>query len=118
MPRVDPAAQAPGEQSCVDPMLERELLCVPGVAVRASHARLYPRRDLTTTTLLRRAYKLAPHLQQHERIRQIPNMKDCPTCRGNGTVKCDYCNGTGCSKCKQGANKCSVCEGAGAIQTD
>jgi hypothetical protein len=47
------------------------------------------------------------------------NMKDCPTCKGNGTTKCDACNGKGCPACKRsGSNKCSVCEGTGAIHTE
>jgi hypothetical protein len=48
-------------------------------------------------------------------------MKECPTCRGLGTVKCDECNGTGknCTGCKRdGTLKCHVCEGSGAIHTN
>lgn len=46
-------------------------------------------------------------------------MKDCPTCKGNGTTKCDACNGKGCPSCKRsGSNKCSVCEGTGAIHAE
>lgn len=50
---------------------------------------------------------------------QLHNMKDCPNCRGNGTTKCDDCNGKGCQSCKRsGTKKCDVCEGQGAIHTD
>jgi len=70
---------------------------------------LSPFQDLLTSDLARSLAHATP---------PTASMKDCPTCQGNGTVKCDYCNGKSCAKCKQGTNKCSVCEGAGAIQTD
>jgi hypothetical protein len=68
----------------------------------------------------------APHLPRLPRLPPAPapsgqlrNMKDCPTCKGNGTTKCDACNGKGCPSCKRsGSNKCSVCEGTGAIHAE
>ncbi|KAF7448499.1 hypothetical protein PtrM4_097190 [Pyrenophora tritici-repentis] len=48
-------------------------------------------------------------------------MKDCPTCKGNGTTKCDVCNGKGkdCQSCKRtGSNKCTICDGTGAIHSE
>jgi hypothetical protein len=52
---------------------------------------------------------------------RLRTMKDCPECRGNGTVKCEICNGKGdnCRSCKRtGKNKCNVCEGTGVIQSE
>lgn len=48
-----------------------------------------------------------------------PTMQ-CPSCHGNGTIKCDSCGGSSknCNDCKKGQQVCNVCEGAGAIHAD
>jgi len=54
----------------------------------------------------------------------------CPTCNGEGEVKCSKCKGTGslpskCDECKgtgrlkteKGVVECDICDGTGIVQT-
>ncbi|KAJ6193620.1 hypothetical protein J3E72DRAFT_405544 [Bipolaris maydis] len=59
------------------------------------------------------------HSRPHGPAKYYANMKDCPECRGNGTVKCDACNGKGGPCCKRtGQKQCTICEGTGAIHSE